>query len=90
MAQLEERPVELPEDLDQEKLAEAALALLSLTLHDQGRAWKALDWSLTNLLFRKGWIHDPVSKAKSVVLTADGIRLAEEFLRKHFARPRTG
>lgn len=90
MAEAEERPVDLPEDLDQDKLAETSLALLSLTLNDQDRAWKALDWSLTNLLFRKGWIHDPASKAKSVVLTDEGIRLAEEFLRKHFARPRTG
>ena len=86
MAEAEERPVDLPEDLDQDKLAETALALLSLTLHDHGRAWKALDWSLTNLLFRKGWIHEPVSKAKSVVLTDEGMRLAEEFLRRHFAR----
>jgi hypothetical protein len=30
----------LSDELDSEKLAEAALAILSLTLHDGGRVWK--------------------------------------------------
>jgi Domain of unknown function (DUF6429) len=76
----------LPEDLDADKLAEAALAILSLTLHDGGRVWKGLDWDLMDLLHEKGWIVDPRSKAKSVVLTEDGERLAHEFLRRHFGR----
>lgn len=71
------------EGLDPQKLVEAALALLSLTLHD-GRVWKGLDWSLMDLLFEKGWIAVPRSKTKSVVLTEDSKRLAGEFLRKHF------
>ncbi len=78
-------PIRLPEALDHDKLAESALALLSLTLHG-GRVWKALDWDLMNLLFKKGWISDPVSKAKSVVLTDEGERLAEGLLLKHFGR----
>ena len=73
------------EGLDKQKLCEAALALLSLTLHD-GRVWKGLDWNLMDLLFDKGWIADPKSKAESVVLTEEGERLALEFLRKHFVR----
>jgi hypothetical protein len=76
----------LPNDLDTDKLAEAALAILSLTLHDGGRVWKGLDWELMGLLHDKGWIVDPVSKAKSVVLTEEGEQLAREFLRKHFGR----
>jgi len=80
----DERPVQLPEGLDREKLAEAALALLSLTLHDGGRVWKGLDWDLMNLLFHRGWTLDPVGKAKSVVLTEDGEVRAREFLAKHF------
>ena len=71
------------------KLAEAALAILSLTLHDDGRVWKGLDWDLMDLLHEKGWIVDPQTKAKSVVLTEDGERLATEFLRKHFGRGAT-
>lgn len=75
-----------PDWIDSDRLAEAALAILSLTLHDNGRAWKGLDWELMNLLHEKGWIVDPRSKAKSVVLTEDGERLAAEFLRKYFGR----
>ncbi len=39
----------LPDEIDQDKLAEAALAILSLTLHG-GRVWKGLDWDLMDLL----------------------------------------
>lgn len=86
MIQDDDHPVRLPSTLDHEKLAEAALGLLSLTLHEEGRVWKALDWDLMNLLYHKGWIGDPVSKAKSVVLTEESERLAGEFLQKHFGR----
>ena len=75
----------LPPDLDTDKLAEAAIAILSLTLHDRGRVWKSLDWDLMDLLQEKGWIVEARSKAKSVVLTEAGERLADKFLRTHFA-----
>jgi hypothetical protein len=84
VAEDREREINLPSELDAEKLAEAALALLSLTLHD-GRVWKALDWDLMNLLHEKGWIADPVSKTKSVIMTAEGEELARSFLLKHFS-----
>jgi hypothetical protein len=32
-----------PDRIDSDRLAEAALAIFSLTLHDNGRAWK--DWT---------------------------------------------
>lgn len=76
----------LPDEIDTDRLAEAALAILSLTLHDGGRVWKGLDWGLMDLLYKKGWIADPQSKAKSVVLTEEGERLAQAFLHKHFGR----
>jgi len=82
-----DRMIQLPEGLDADKLAECALALLSLTLH-KGRVWKSLDWDLMNLLHQKGWIDDPISKNKSVLLTEDGERLAEVFLLKHFSEMR--
>ena len=85
MNEEQDRHVDLPPELDPEKLAEVALALLSLTRHG-GRVWKSLDWGVMNLLFEKNWICDPVSKAKSVALTEDGERLAAEFLAKHFVR----
>ena len=49
----------LPDDLDRDRLAEAALAILSLTLHGNGRVWKGVDWELMDLLHEKGWIVDP-------------------------------
>jgi hypothetical protein len=73
-------------DIDVEKLCEAALAILSLTRHDGQRVWKGLDWDILNRLHELGWIDDPKSKAKSVVLTDLGVRKSEEFLRKHFSR----
>ncbi len=77
---------DLPKDIDLDKLAEATLAILSLTLHNGGRVWKGLDWDLMDLLYKKGWIEDPHSKAKSVLLTEEGYRLAGEFLRRLFGR----
>lgn len=77
----------IPEDIDQEKLAEVALAIMGLTAHGDDyvtRVWKGMDWDLTDLLHEKGWISDPKSKAKSVVLTEEGEKLAGEFLEKHF------
>ena len=76
----------IPDELDQEKLAEIALAILWLGAHDDGfgtRVWKVMDWELTDLLYEKGWISDPKGKAKSVLLTEDGQKLAGEFLEKH-------
>ena len=73
-------------DIDTDKLAEAALAILSLTLHDGGRVWKGLDWDLMDLLEEKGWIVSARSKSKSVVLTEEGEELARQFLRNYFGR----
>jgi hypothetical protein len=79
----------LSENIDQEKLAEAALAILSLTsFGDMGgvRAWKGMDWDLLAVLHQKGWIFDPVGKQKSVVFTDEGKDLATAFLEKHFGK----
>lgn len=79
----------LPENLDQEKLAEAALAILSLGASEEEygtRAWKNMDWDLLDVLHEKGWIGDPVGKQKSVDLTAQGATLAATYLEKHFGK----
>jgi hypothetical protein len=52
-----------------EKIDEAVLALLYLTLHDGARAWKGFDWDAMNRLHKEGFIFKPVGKAKSVLLT---------------------
>lgn len=74
------------EGLDSEKVAEVALALLALTLHEHCRAWKAMDWDVTDLLYQKGWIADPRGKAKSVLLTEEGLKVADLMLTKHFGK----
>ena len=60
-------------DIDTEKIDEAVLALLYLTLHDGVRAWKGHDWDVLDRLYRKGMIDNPVGKTKSVVLTDEGL-----------------
>jgi hypothetical protein len=74
-------------EIDTDKVDDAVLALLWLTLHDERRAWKGFDWDTLARLHRKGLIADPVGKAKSVVLTDEGLRQAEERFRALFTRP---
>ena len=59
-------------EIDEEKIDEAVLALLYLTLHDERRAWKGMDFEVMNRLHEKGYIDDPVNKNKSVWLTKEG------------------
>ena len=73
-------------DIDADKIDEAVLALLQLTLHDGVRAWKGHDWDALDRLYRKGMIDNPVSKAKSVVLTDEGLAESARLFRKLFER----
>jgi hypothetical protein len=59
--------------IDEEKIDEAALALLYLTLDRNGRAWKGFDFGVMNRLHEKAFICDPVNKNKSVLLTEKGV-----------------
>jgi hypothetical protein len=73
----------LSPNLNQDKLSEAALAILGLTAfrdHQVVRAWRGMDWDLLDVLYQRGWIGDPKGKAKSVVFTDEGARLAVDFL----------
>ena len=75
--------------IDGDKLDDVVLALLHLTsFTDRGitRAWKGQDWEIMNRLHAKGFIDDPRSKAKSVVLTETGIAKSRELFEKHFQR----
>ncbi len=75
-------------DADADKIDDAVLALLLLTLHNGQRAWKGHDWDALDRLHRKGMIADPVSKAKSVVLTDEGLKRAEELFQILFTSPK--
>jgi hypothetical protein len=71
-------------EIDTEKVDDAVLALLQLTLHDGNRAWKGHDWDALGRLHEKGLIHDPVGKVKSVVLTDEGLKRSDELFRRLF------
>jgi hypothetical protein len=75
------------QEYDLDKIDEATLALMWLTMFDYGgttRTWKGYDWSVTNRLHEKGWLGDPKGKAKSVHVTAEGERKAKELFDKLF------
>ncbi len=74
-------------EIDSDKIDDAVLGLLWLTLHDERRAWKGLDWAALGRLHEKGLIADPANKAKSVVLTDEGLVRAEELFKALFTRP---
>ena len=76
-------------EIDRDKIDEAVLALMWLTLHEERRAWKGFDWDVLERLHARGLIADPVNKAKSVVLTDEGLRQSEELFRVLFTRPRS-
>ena len=66
--------------LDPNRIDQATLALLFLGLHEGSRAWKSFDWDALQRLHEKGFISDPVGKAKSVVFTEEGLRESERLL----------
>lgn len=76
-------------EIDRDKIDDAVLALMWLTLHDERRAWKGFDWDALERLHARGLIADPVNKAKSVILTDEGLRQSEELFRALFTRPRS-
>ncbi|WP_272011123.1 DUF6429 family protein [Roseovarius sp. ZX-A-9] len=74
-------------EIDEDKINDAVLGLLWLTLHDERRAWKGMDWSALDRLHRKGLIHDPVNRSKSVVLTDEGLQRSKALFQRLFTRP---
>lgn len=76
-------------EIDEEKVEEMSLALLYLTTFKDKfgfRAWKSHSWDVLDRLHEKGYIHDPVSKAKSVILTDEGAERSKRLFEKHFMR----
>ena len=72
--------------VDTKKLDQAALALLYLGLHDGSRAWKGFDWDVMKRLHEKGYITDPIGKAKSVSFTEEGLRESQRLFQALFTR----
>lgn len=78
--------------IDVDRIDEAVLALMYLSLHSDGRApsiwraWKSFDWDAMSRLHEQDLILDPVGKAKSVVFTDEGRRRSEEAFNRLFTR----
>jgi hypothetical protein len=47
---------------------------------EEWRAWKGFDWDAMSRLHEKGFISDPVGKAKSIVFTETGRAEARRLL----------
>ena len=71
------------------RIDEAVLALLYLGVFERypmggARTWKGFDWPAMARLHENGLISDPMSKAKSVVLTETGLCEGEAAFRRLF------
>lgn len=78
---------------DEDKVDKMTLALLYLVMwkeSDHVRAWKSFDWDTMDRLHQKGLISDPKVKAKSVGVTPEGMKMAQDLFRGHFAAARNG
>ena len=72
---------------DTDKIDEAVLGLLWLTLHNEVSAWKTFDWDATDRLHERGLMHDPRNKNKSFHLTPEGVAAAKAAFAKLFTKP---
>jgi hypothetical protein len=81
-------PKSNPLPLNTDRIDDAVLALLHLGLHEDSRAWKTFDWDAMARLHEKGFIADPVGKAKAVNLTEEGLRESERLLQALFGQAR--
>ena len=71
---------------DENKIDDAVLALHLLNENQEGRAWKSMPWAAMDRLHKKGFISDPVSKAKSIELSKELQELAENLFKKLFSK----
>ncbi len=83
-------------EIDKDRVDEMVLALLYLTTFKDKpnwRAWKGHNWDSLDRLHQRGYISDPATKAKSVLLTEKGAKRSQVLFEKHFKEhfsPRTG
>jgi hypothetical protein len=62
-------------EIDEDKVDDAVLALLRLTLHDGQRAWKGFDWDALDRLHRKGLSPNPFAAVFSPVSDSSPFRV---------------
>ena len=76
---------------DEGKIDEYTLALLYLVAHQReegsgARAWKGFDWNTMNRLHERGYISNPIGKAKSVAMSEEGFQKSKELFERHFQK----
>ena len=75
-------------EFNKDKVDKCTLALMFLVMHDENahgaRAWKGFDWDTMDRLHVKGFIGNPVGKAKSVAVTPEGYKRARELFEAFF------
>ena len=76
---------------DEDKVDEYTLALLYLVTHQReeglgARAWKGFEWNTMNRLHEKGYISNPIGKAKSVGMSEEGFQKSEELFERYFQK----
>ncbi|HEY3278221.1 MAG TPA: DUF6429 family protein [Syntrophorhabdaceae bacterium] len=76
---------------DEDKIDEYILALLYLGTHDReegfgARVWKGFDWDAMDRLHQKGFISNPIGKAKSVVISEEGLLKAKALFEQFFTK----
>ena len=77
-------------DIDWKKVDELTLALMHLTTfedHGAYRTWKGYDWEVLGRLHAAGLISNPATKAKSVVLSDEGVKRSRELFERTFVVP---
>lgn len=73
-------------EIDKDRIDDAVLALLSLSLHDELRGRKEFDVGALGRLHAKGMIEDPAGSPESVVFTTDGLARSKALFESMFAR----
>jgi hypothetical protein len=73
-------------EVNRDRLDQTVLALLHLGLHEGTRTWKSFDWEVMGRLHAKGYISDPVNKAKSVIFTEEGLRESQRLFERFFGQ----
>lgn len=76
-------------EIDWDKVDKMALALMHLTTFEEKgsfRTWKGHDWGVLDRMQKRGWISDPATKAKSVVLSDEARERSRKLFEETFAR----
>ena len=75
---------------DEDKVDDVVLALLYLNMWEEEaplpahRAWKSFPWEAMDRLHEKGYIGNPRGRAKSVIVTEEGVKRSRELFRRFF------